>query len=30
LSAKLTVPLTHKRWPGGTRSTPPRSSVGET
>jgi PAS domain S-box-containing protein len=30
LSAKLTVPLTHERWPGGTRSTPHRSSVGET
>jgi hypothetical protein len=21
LSAKLTVPLTHERWPGGTRTT---------
>jgi two-component sensor histidine kinase len=30
LSAKLTVPLTHERWPGGTRSTPHRSPVGET
>jgi two-component sensor histidine kinase len=30
LSAKLTVPLTHERWPGGARSKPHRSPVGET
>jgi len=29
LSAKLTVPLTHERWPGGARSTSHRSPVGE-
>jgi two-component sensor histidine kinase len=29
LRAKLTVPLTHERWPGGARSSPHRSPVGE-